>query len=267
MFSGIGGIRLGLERASKEFIHVWSNDINRYATRIYRKNFGAAGNIGGDIRHINPNYLPDFELLTGGFPCQSFSQIGKRMGFQDTRGTLFYEICRIAKTKKPSLLLLENVKGLLTNDKGKTFQTILESLDELGYDAEWQVLNSKCFGVPQSRERVYIVGHLRGKGQTPIFPIEDNELNFEVDEKVQYAPTLTASYSGDGYGSGRPYLFYGDEMCSFTPKEFERLQGFPDDWTRGILESKRFEVLGNAVSVPVIEFLGKRLLMVRGWTS
>ena len=115
-----------------------------------------------DVRKIVPEQLPDFDLLVGGFPCQSFSIAGARKGFDDTRGTLFFEIARITAVKKPKYLYLENVPGLLNHDSGKTFETILRTLDELGYDVCWQVLNSKNFGVPQSRNRVWIIGYVRG---------------------------------------------------------------------------------------------------------
>jgi len=115
--------------------------------------------------------LPDFDLLIGGFPCQAFSIAGKRGGFTDTRGTLFFDLARILKTKKPPRFIFENVKGLLSHDHGSTFKTIVTTLDELGYDIQWQVLNSKNFGVPQNRERVYIVGHLRGTPRPEVFPI------------------------------------------------------------------------------------------------
>ncbi len=176
LFSGIGGFRLGLDQ-SGGFRCVWSCDNNKYANQVYTKQFGEANHHTDDVRGVDPEEIPDFELLCAGFPCQSFSVAGKQKGFEDTRGTLFFEICRIAEAKRPSLLLLENVRGLLSHDKGLTFQVILESLEELGYWAEWQILNSKYFGVPQNRQRVFIVGHLRGKGGREIFPIgEENEM-------------------------------------------------------------------------------------------
>ena len=156
------------------------SEINKYAIQIYEKHFNHKNY--GDITKIKAEELPDFELLCGGFPCQSFSIAGKRMGFSDTRGTLFFEIARIAREKQPRLLLLENVKGLLSHDKGITFYTIISTLDELGYDLQWQVLNSKNFGVPQNRERVFIVGHLRGTSRPEVFPIGQG---YKVDDKIQ----------------------------------------------------------------------------------
>lgn len=163
--SGKGG------KNSGEFCCVWANDIDKYACQVYRKNFGDRELVEGDIRAVDPSSIPDFDLLTAGFPCQSFSVAGRRKGFDDTRGTLFYEILRVAGTKRPPLLLLENVKGLLNHDEGVTFQVILESLEELGYWVEWQVLNSKHFGVPQNRERVFVIGHLGENGGREAFPV------------------------------------------------------------------------------------------------
>jgi len=160
LFAGVGGFRLGLERSGHKC--VWANEIDKYACKTYRKNFGDKELIEGDIRTIDPVSIPGHDLLCAGFPCQSFSVAGRRRGFEDTRGTLFFEICRIAKACRTPMLLLENVKGLLNHEGGKTFQTILKSLDELRFNCEWIVLNSKNFSVPQNRERVFIVGRARG---------------------------------------------------------------------------------------------------------
>lgn len=152
------------------------SEIDKYAVQIYEKHFNHKNY--GDITKINPKDLPDFELFVGGFPCQAFSIAGKRGGFDDTRGTMFFEIARIVGEKQPRLLLLENVKGLLSHDKGRTFGTIIRTLDELGYDLQWQVLNSKNHGVPQNRERVFIVGHFRGTPRPEVFPFgESGEVN------------------------------------------------------------------------------------------
>ena len=196
MFSGIGGFRLGLERSGWRC--VWVNEIDKYASKIYKIHFGFGELDEGDIRKKEAERIPRHTMLTAGFPCQSFSVAGKGKGFEDTRGTLFYEICRIAKAKKPKLLFLENVRGLLSNNKGKTFLKILQSLDELGYDAEWQVLNSKYYGVPQSRQRVFIIGHLRGECTRTIFPIGETNIldegkNRRETSKMESA-TIDASY-------------------------------------------------------------------------
>lgn len=197
LFTGIGGFELGIQQAyevynrpqskkgSKTYadkrkpagkpkfntgpVCVGYSEIDKYAVQIYQKQFPHHENYG-DITKIKANKLPDFDLLVGGFPCQSFSIAGHRKGFADTRGTLFFDIARILKFKKPRNFVLENVKGLLNHENGSTFRTIITTLTDLGYDCEWQVLNSKDFGVPQNRERVFIVGHLRGKSRPKVFP-------------------------------------------------------------------------------------------------
>ena len=199
MFSGIGGFEYGIQRAFDEVEQrrcgqakgnmattstnpvsqpnerqhatcVGYSEIDKYAIKVYERNFNGHKNYS-DCTAINAAELPDFDLLVGGFPCQAFSIAGKRKGFDDTRGTLFFDIARILAEKRPRHLVLENVKGLLSHDSGKTFQTILGVLSDLGYRVEWQVLNSKDFGVPQNRERVIIVGHLGGQPRRKVFPI------------------------------------------------------------------------------------------------
>ena len=163
MFAGIGGFRSALE-AIGGFECVGYCEIDKYARQAYEAMYNTEGELFfEDARKIVPEQLPDIDLICGGFPCQSFSIAGARRGFDDTRGTLFFEIARIAAVKRPEFLLLENVQGILNHDKGKTFETILSALDELGYSVAWQVLNSKNFKVPQSRNRVYIVGCLGEK--------------------------------------------------------------------------------------------------------
>jgi len=170
LFSGIGGFELGIEQSNLEAECVGHSEIDKYAEQVYSNHFNNKNY--GDAKEIEPKELPEFDMLTGGFPCQSFSIAGKRGGFEDTRGTLFFEIARIAKEKLPKILFLENVKGLLNHADGATFRKILSTLDELGYDVEWQVFNSKNFGVPQNRERVFIIGHLRGESRPEVFPIK-----------------------------------------------------------------------------------------------
>jgi len=191
MFSGIGGFENGIERATKgKWKCVGFSEIDKYAIQTYKKHFPNHKNYG-DATKINPKELPDFDMLCGGFPCQSFSIAGKRMGFEDTRGTLFFDIARIVKVKRPQYLFLENVKGLLNHDNGRTFTTILTTLDELGYNAEWQVLNSKHFGVPQNRERVFIIGHLRGTSGQEIFPIrKGSSKNIKTHIKDKFQKTV-----------------------------------------------------------------------------
>ena len=163
MFAGIGGFRSGLTRLDG-FECVGFCEIDPYAKKAYETLYDTKGELYfADARTVDPDALPDIDLICGGFPCQSFSVAGRRLGFEDTRGTLFFEIARIAAAKKPKYLLLENVPGLLSHDGGRTFAAILNALDELGYDVTWQVLNSANFGVPQSRNRVFIIGYHREK--------------------------------------------------------------------------------------------------------
>ena len=167
LFCGVGGFRLGLERNGHEC--VGACEIDEYARKTYAKNFGHEPEYK-DARNIKPRELPDFDILAAGFPCQAFSVAGKLLVFKEARGTLFFEIARIAREKKPQLLFLENVRNILSHDKGWTFRTILNTLDEIGYDTQWILINSKFF-VPQNRERVYFIGHLRNGRGSEVFPI------------------------------------------------------------------------------------------------
>ena len=213
MFAGIGGFRSGLERLGG-FECIGFCEIDKYAKKSYEAMYDTKGELYfNDARKIKPEELPDIDLITGGFPCQSFSIAGQRKGFEDTRGTLFFEIARIAAVKKPKYLFLENVPGLLSHDRGWTFKTILSALDELGYDVAWQVLNSKDFGVPQSRKRLYIVGFLRSRcaGQilsfkeanskttVQIFPGKEGDRIYSSEGE---SVTLTCNAGGFGGRSG-----------------------------------------------------------------
>lgn len=296
-FSGIGGFEIGIQRAfmrsqrkgkpyetstrdSERPLEqlpklgleglscVGYSEIDKYAASVYEYNFPGAKNYG-DITKINAEELPDFDLLVGGFPCQAFSIAGKRRGFEDTRGTLFFDLARILRAKQPRLFVFENVKGLLSHDNGNTFKTIIQTLDELGYDLQWQVLNSKNHGVPQNRERIYIVGHLRGTSRPQVFPLrKTNGLHpkaTKTEEKVyDVASTQTArqyaSWGGNFVAEPSVVAHYGHKnkpaiekdivptlkaqshghepmvkedlkIRRLTPIECERLQGFPDNWT------------------------------------
>lgn len=180
LYAGIGGFRLAMESFGHECIG--SCEIDKHARETYKKGFGYYPEYN-DATKLNPKELPDFDCLCAGFPCQSFSIAGKRRGLTDTKGTLFFEIIRIAREKQPKLLFLENVKGLLSHEQGRTFKTMLASLNEVGYDVEWQVINGKYF-LPQNRERIFIIGHLRGTGGRKIFPLgEDKTKNTKKSEK------------------------------------------------------------------------------------
>lgn len=206
LFAGIGGFRLGLERAGHDC--VWANEWDKYANKVYRSHWGECDD--RDIRSVDVGEIPRHDLLVGGFPCQAFSIAGNREGFDDARGTLFFEIARILEACRPSHCLLENVKGLLSHDGGRTFCRIIEVLGELGYCVEWQVLNSKDFGVPQNRERVFIHG-FRGESGFSIFPLVryDGVSSSEGAEEQgvgqgslrSVASTITAGYQKLNEGS------------------------------------------------------------------
>lgn len=227
LFAGIGGFRLGMESAGHECVGFC--EIDKFARKSYKAIHDTRGEIElHDITTVSDESIRRIgrvDIICGGFPCQAFSIAGARRGFEDTRGTLFFEIARFASILRPKLLFLENVKGLLNHDKGNTFKTIIGALDELGYDVEWQVLNSKNFGVPQNRERVFIVGHLRGQCTRNIFPIgresqsissqsvvkignvnpSGNGMNGEVYQADGLAPTLTTN-KGEGQKIAIPVL-------------------------------------------------------------
>lgn len=269
------------------------SEIDKYAIATYERQFYGHTNYG-DATTINERELPDFDLLVGGFPCQSFSVAGKRGGFNDTRGTLFFDVARILSYKRPGHFVLENVKGLLSHDTGKTFATILRVLADMGYRVEWQVLNSKNFGVPQNRERVYIVGHLRDGSCGKVFPITGNNRTDTKAKRPQTANTLTANYF-KGPAANRPLVEEGEHqhdtdeqqwgtqtaadfrerkldalgrmmpvhrtrrmIRKLTPIECERLQGFPDNWTQGS-DTQRYKQCGNAVTTNVVQAVMERL--------
>lgn len=170
LFSGVGGFEQALNRLGGKC--VMSSEIDKFANQAYEVLYGHK--TVGDVTKVAAGDVPDHDVLVGGFPCQAFSVAGKRLGFDDTRGTLFFEVARIAKEKRPKLLLLENVKGLISHDKGKTLDTIVKTLNDIGYTVDFNVMNSKYFGVPQNRERIFIVGVLNG--ETEPWKIEGNNV-------------------------------------------------------------------------------------------
>ncbi|COO81507.1 DNA cytosine methyltransferase [Streptococcus pneumoniae] len=219
LFAGIGGFRIGMESAGHECIGFC--EIDKFARASYKAIHDTKGEIElHDITGVSDESIRGIgsvDIICGGFPCQAFSIAGNRRGFEDTRGTLFFEIARFASILRPKYLFLENVKGLLNHENGVTFETIISTLDELGYNVEWQVLNSKNFGVPQNRERVFIIGHLRRERTRRIFPLSGknqstsnqsvmkigninpsgNGMNGEVYQADGLAPTLTTN-KGEG---------------------------------------------------------------------
>lgn len=188
LFAGVGGFRLGMEAAGHKCVGFV--EIDKYARISYTAIHQTEGEFEGhDITSISDDVIRSIgrvDIITGGFPCQAFSIAGKRRGFEDTRGTLFFEIMRWAAILKPETLFLENVPGLLSHDEGITFETILRKMDEAGYDAEWDCLNACQFGVPQSRERIFLIGHSRTGRRRKVFPIErcNEQANLERIKKI-----------------------------------------------------------------------------------
>ncbi|WP_041962330.1 DNA cytosine methyltransferase [Sulfurospirillum cavolei] len=295
LFAGIGGIRRGFERAFQSKIEfVFASEIDKYACETYYANYGEKPY--GDITKIDEKNIPPFDILLGGFPCQAFSVAGLRKGFEDTRGTLFFEIARIVKHHKPKVIFLENVKGFKNHDKGTTFKIVKETLEKLGYKVFAQVLNAKDFGVPQNRERIYIIGFL------------DHSLEFEfpqkVDKKIKLASILECNVSpkytisdrlwlghqkrkiehrqkGNGFGyslfdedseytstiSAR-YYKDGSEILiaqkdknprKLTPREAARLQGFDEEFKIVVSDVQAYKQFGNSVAVPVVEQLARKI--------
>ena len=236
LFSGIGGFREGLSRAGG-FICVGHCEIDKYADQSYRTLFDTKGEwFCEDIRKADSKEIPNFDLRCGGFPCQSFSISGKRGGFKDPRGTLLFEIARLAAEKKPAYLLLENVPGLLSHDGGRTFAAILHALDGLGYGLEWQVLNSKDFHVPQSRRRVYLIGYLDERCRGKVFPFIDAAgtsliqiLPGAQSERI-YAPegvSCTLSARPGGFGGKTGLYAVGMPIKANTQKGY--VMAYPGD--------------------------------------
>ena len=279
-FSGIGGFELGI---GKQGTCTGYSEINEDAIQIYKKHFPKHKNYG-DIKKIEPKHLPKFDVFVAGFPCQPFSVAGKRRGFADTRGTLFFDILRIVRAKRPKYTMLENVKGLFSHDKGNTFSTIIVSLQELGYDVEWVLLNSKFDGIPQNRQRVFIVGTLRGKEYRPkILPFRKSDKTTNVKHRSIDNNTLykivadrTRNKAGLGRNLETPKDYTNTltstpkdnlvirvddtkEVRRLTPIEYERLQAFPDNWTSGLSDNKRYMLIGNAVNVSTVKALFSQL--------
>jgi len=216
LFSGIGGFRFGMERAGHKCVGYC--EIDKYARASYQAIHDTEGEIDyKDITEVTDEEFRKLrgkvDIICGGFPCQAFSIAGKQLGFEDTRGTLFYEIARATEQIKPRYLFLENVRNLLSHDKGKTFTRMLKILDELGYDVEWQVLNSKNFGVPQNRERVFIIAHLRGECTSRVFPIRGKDEKFNTDGEINQVGNIGKS---DNFG-GNPQVTRVYDINGISP--------------------------------------------------
>ena len=276
LFSGIGGFSLGLKRAGVEPEWIGFSDIDKYANKLFKRRFPDAEELGS-ITDVSYKSLKGrrIDLLTGGFPCQTFSIAGKRGGFDDTRGTLFFDIKRLLQDyiengKPIPCILLENVKGLLNHNNGQTFATIYGILSKLNYTLECQLVNTKWW-LPQNRERIYIFGRYNGKRSgRKIFPVYGKNGNnvkqktkkmfiadFRYDEGIRprkdgISPTLTI-------GGDVPFIIENNKVRHLTNIECERLQGFPDNWTDEQSDIQRYKQCGNAVSVCVTEAIFKKI--------
>lgn len=290
LFCGLGGIRIPFDELGCE--NVFSSEIDKYAQKVYFDNFNEVP--FGDINEVNPKDIPDHDILLAGFPCQPFSIAGKGLGFSDTRGTLFFNIEQIIKAKMPRSFLLENVKRLYSHDSGRTFQVIKDNLELLGYKVYYKVLNSLDFGIPQKRERIYIVGMLHGEefkfpeGEGRTGKLESIlEKNDEVDNKyflskemvdkrmskvkkgypvpsiwheniggnVSALPYSCALRAGGSYN----YLVVNGER-RLTGREMMRLQGFSDEYKIDVPYTQIRKLAGNSVTVPVIRSIAINMI-------
>ena len=302
LFAGIGGMRIAFESAGGQC--VYTNEWNKFCQKTYADNFGDTPD--GDITKVDATAIPDHDVLVAGFPCQPFSiagvskknSLGRATGFEDkTQGTLFFDVCRIIKAKRPKAFMLENVKNLCSHDKGNTFKVIQESLNELDYDIFYKVLDGQNF-VPQHRERILIVGFDRKRFNTPIdfkfniTPIEPKPIIKSILEKnpnpkytlsdklwsylQNYAAKHKAAGNGFGYGiaplngvsrtlSARYYKDGSEILIAqknknprrLTPRECARLQGFPDSFKITVSDVQAYKQFGNSVVVPLMANVAK----------
>jgi len=290
LFAGIGGIRIPFDKLNGEC--VFTSEIDEFCQKTYKANFGDMPD--GDITKISPKDIPDHDILLGGFPCQAFSIIGRQRGFADTRGTLFFNIEEILREKMPKAFLLENVKQLYTHDGGRTFSVIEKTLQKLGYNVHSTILNALDFGVPQKRERTYIVGFLDKKVQFD-FPVGNKpyDLLDVLEDDRDVSKTYQASEyivrkrkdavkgkppnpsiwheNKSGNISALPYSCALRASASYnyllvngrrrpTEREMLRLQGFPDKFKIVVNYTQTRKQAGNSVSVPVVESVAKSMI-------
>ncbi len=299
LFAGIGGIRLGFEQAFKDVECVFTSEIDKYAIKTYEANF-SGNNIYGDITLIDIDIIPDHDILLAGFPCQPFSQAGLKKGFQDPRGSLFFDIIRVLKTKKPKVFLLENVKQLKGHNNGETLNRILQHLEIIGYrNVQYSILKARDFGIPQNRERIYIVGFFDNNIkfefpqptniETKVGNILDKNVNdkYTISDKLwqgHQRRKITNKTIGKGFGynlfnENSPYTntisarYYkdGSEILieqigknprKITPREALKLQGFPESFALPVSDVQAYKQLGNSVCVPVIKAIAKKIQKV-----
>lgn len=322
LFAGVGGIRLGFDNAFKSRIKtVFVSEIDEYAIKTYQSNFHDKFKIVGDITTVSEDVVPSFDICLAGFPCQAFSLAGKRKGFEDDykgtcRGTLFLDVVRICEKHRPKVIFCENVKGLLLHDRGRTFRVIKKAFEQIGYRVFYKVLNSKNFGVPQNRERIYIVCFRNDLDSSMFeFPASTNS-NCKLKDILENAPISSKYYLSDVYlstlrnhkqrhknkgngfgyqirdlngvsgaivcgGMGRERNLIIDErphsmipvthikgkinsenIRKLTPREWARLQGFPDTFALPLSDTHLYKQMGNSVTVPVIQSIALQIKKV-----
>lgn len=293
LFCGCGGLDLGFVNAGYEI--VWANDIDKYAVKSYNSNFAHPA-ICEDLNEIDLNTIPAHDVLIGGFPCQPFSMMGKEKGFYDERGTLIFRVCEIIENQKsrghqPRIVVLENVRNLMTHDKGRTFQRIKTILEELGYTVFSAKLNSADYGVPQTRNRVFLVCFL-DEVEYSFPPIQELEctlqdvLESDVDDKYFLSDRIIGTILSNGTGGyyarsevdlpiARPltatmakmhracqdnYVTQNGRLRRLTPRECARLQGFPDSYDIVVSDAQAYKQFGNAVTVNVAYAVANSIL-------
>ena len=292
LFAGIGGMRLAFESAGA--VCVFSSEWDKYAQKTYEVNFGEKP--FGDITKIDENDIPKFDILLAGFPCQPFSSIGKREGFRHkTQGTLFYDVARIIDRHKPKAFLLENVAGLLTHDDGKTFSTIISVLNDLGYAIEYKVLDASDYGVPQKRERIYIVGFNKKKVRSSDFKfprprskkvgigkfVESGRDDLSISKHLQSVyiykiddgrpevisptsnfpvKTLVASYHKIQRLTGTFVKDGPTGLRLLSENECKAIMGFPKNFKVPVSRTQMYRQFGNSVAVPVVKAVAKAMV-------
>jgi DNA (cytosine-5)-methyltransferase 1 len=273
LFAGIGGFHMAFHNLGAECVFV--SEWDEPARQTYQANFEkispglfeqGSNKFAGDITKVATADIPDFDILTGGFPCQPFSQAGLKKGFGETRGTLFFDIARIIKEKQPKAFFIENVRGLLKHDNGNTFEVIRRTIDGLGYSLFYKVVFASDFGVPQHRPRLFMVG-FRDKSIEFEFP-KPQELKMTMSDvfggkaakEVGY--TLRVGGRDSGISDRRNWDAYmvDGEVRRLTPKEGLRMQGFPDGFVFPVSEAQAMKQLGNSVAVPAIQAVANEII-------
>lgn len=272
LFAGIGGFHLAFHNVGAKCVFV--SEWNEYARKTYEHNFKKiqpnlfkTGLFAGDITKVDERKIPDFHILTGGFPCQPFSQAGFKKGFKDTRGTLFHDIVRIIKNKKPEAFFIENVRHLLKHDDGKTFAVIKQIIEEeLGYSFYYKVVKASDFGLPQHRPRLFMVGFRNKKIQfkfpdpTGLQKTMSDIWGEKCNREIGY--TLRCGGRGSGIDDRRNWDAYrvNGKVRRLSPDEGKKMMGFPDDFEFPVSDAQAMKQLGNAVAVPAVQAVAMEII-------